>query len=68
MSRSLEKIETPIAKEIRSFETPDLEPSPKIKLDQIPSLERVLANHCIRVLRESRVRLFIALEAWADDE
>ena len=31
--RSLEKIETPIAEEIHGFESLDLEPSAKIKLD-----------------------------------
>lgn len=68
MSRSLEKIETPIPEEIHSFKPPNLKLLTEIELDEIPSVERVLANDRFRVQWIARIRLFITLETRPDDK
>jgi hypothetical protein len=65
----MKEIETPITKEIQGFEPTNLQShTSEIELDELTTLQHILAHHRIWVLRVAWVGPFVALESGTDDE
>jgi len=68
VSRSLEKIEAAVSKEIDGLESTDVYAGSEIEFHKLTSLERILTGDGIWILRITWEGLLVALETWADYE
>jgi len=68
VSWCLEQVETPIIEEINGVESADCQGGIERNLDEFSAIKGILSYCGVRIEWISRVRLWVALEPWTDNQ